>query len=81
MHIKPSTSPWIVLLGPNPSPATAEAGRYTPKMYHTKDYPKIQILTIEGLLNGTERLDAPPQANLFAQAEREAKGEKQGEML
>lgn len=59
----------------------ADAGHYTPKMHYTRDYPKIQILTIEGLLNNTERLDAPPQANLFAQAEREEKGAKQGEML
>lgn len=27
----------------------------------------------EGLLAGTERLDAPPQANPFAKAEREVK--------
>src|SRR5208282_6652927 len=46
----------------------AEAGRYTPKMYHTKDYPKIQIFTIEGLLSGQERVEAPPQENPFAKA-------------
>ena len=39
------------------------------------DYPKIQILTVEGLLAGTERLEAPPQANPFAKAEREKKAE------
>ena len=44
-------------------------------MNHTQDYPKIQILTMEGLLNGTERLDAP------SQAEREGKSGKQEEML
>jgi hypothetical protein len=59
----------------------ADAGRYTSKLCHDKDYPKIQILTIEGLLNGTERLQAPPQANPFAQAQREPKPEKQQEML
>jgi hypothetical protein len=57
-----------------------DAGRYTAKLYQ-KEYPKIQILTVEGLLAGTERLEAPPQANPFAKAEREVKGGKQEEML
>jgi site-specific DNA-methyltransferase (adenine-specific) len=59
----------------------ADAGRYTSKLWHDKDYPRIQILTIEGLLNGTERIDAPPQINPFAMAAREATREKQTEML
>ena len=59
----------------------AEAGRYASKLWHEKDYPKIQILTIEGLLDGAERVDAPPQLNPFAKAQREAKPEKQQEML
>ena len=59
----------------------AEAGRFTSKMWHERDYPKIQILTIEGLLDGTERVDAPPPLNPFAKAQREAKPEKQQEML
>ena len=59
----------------------ADAGRYTSKLWHKKDYPKIQILTIEGLLDGTERVEAPPQDNPFAKAQREAKPEKQPEML
>ena len=59
----------------------AEAGRYTSKLWHDKDYPKIQILTIEGLLDGTERVEAPPPLNPFAKAQREAKPEKQQEML
>jgi hypothetical protein len=42
------------------------------KLYQ-KEYPKIQILTVEGLLNGTERLEVAPQANPFAEAEREVK--------
>lgn len=50
--------------------ATA-AGRYTSKLWHDKDYPKIQILTVEGLLDGTERPDTPPQTNPFAKAEVE----------
>ena len=52
----------------------ADAGRYTSKLWHDKDYPRIQILTVEGLLNGTERIDAPPQINPFAMAAREQRG-------
>jgi hypothetical protein len=59
----------------------ADAGRYASKLWHDKDYPRIQILTVEGLLNGTERIDAPPQLNPFAMAAREASREKQTEML
>jgi site-specific DNA-methyltransferase (adenine-specific) len=59
----------------------ADAGHYTSKLWHDKDYPKIQILTIEGLLAGQERVEAPPQINPFAKAQREAKLEKQQEML
>lgn len=59
----------------------ADAGRYTSKLWHDKDYPKIQILTVEGLLSGTERIDAPPQINPFAMAARESSREKQTEML
>ena len=43
----------------------ADAGRYESKLWHDKDYPKVQILTIEGLLNNTERVDAPTQMNPF----------------
>ena len=59
----------------------AAAGRYSSKLWHDKDYPRIQILTVEGLLNGTERIDAPPQLNPFAMAAREAAEHKQTEML
>jgi site-specific DNA-methyltransferase (adenine-specific) len=59
----------------------ADAGRYTSKLWHDKDYPRIQILTVEGLLNGSERIDAPPQINPFAMAARESAREKQMEML
>lgn len=31
----------------------ADAGRFVSKLWHDKDYPRIQILTAEGLLNGT----------------------------
>jgi hypothetical protein len=33
-----------------------------------QSYPKIRILTVEALMNKTERVDAPPQANPFAQS-------------
>jgi hypothetical protein len=49
----------------------ADAGRYESKLWHKKDYPKLQILTIEGLLDGSERVDSPPQENPFAKAGRE----------
>jgi hypothetical protein len=57
------------------------AGRYSSKLWHDKDYPRIQILTVEGLLSGTERVDAPPQLNPFTMAAREAKQHEQAEML
>jgi DNA modification methylase len=50
----------------------ADAGRYASKLWHKKDYPKIQILTIEGLLSGKERVDSPPQENPFAKAQAES---------
>jgi site-specific DNA-methyltransferase (adenine-specific) len=59
----------------------AEAGRYTSEIWHDKDYPKIQILTIEGLMNKTERVDTPPQTNPFAKAQREGKPEKQKDLI
>jgi hypothetical protein len=59
----------------------ADAGRYGSKLWHDKDYPKIQILTIEGLLSGAERIEAPPQVNPFAKAQREAKPEKQPDLI
>jgi len=58
----------------------ASAGRFESKLWQ-KDYPKIQILTIEGLLNGAERIDAPSQINPFAMAARESTAHQQTEML
>jgi DNA modification methylase len=58
-----------------------DAGRFTSKLWHKRDYPKIQILTIEGLLNGTERVNAPPQDNPFARAARELVEHEQADML
>ena len=57
------------------------AGRCTPKLWHDKDYPRIQILTVEGLLDPIESVDAPPQLNPFAMAARESAREKQAELL
>ena len=59
----------------------ADAGRYASKLWHDKDYPRIQILTVEGLLNGTGRIDAPPQINPFAMAARERKQHEQAEIF
>jgi len=59
----------------------ADAGRYESKLWHDKDYPKIQILTIEDLLSGKERVEAPPQLNPFAKAQREGKAEKQTDLI
>ena len=63
-----------------------DAGRYESNLWHDKDYPKIQLLTIEGLLNKTERVDAPPQMNPFAKAQADTvsgkhTAGKQAEML
>jgi len=59
----------------------ADAGRYESRLWHDKDYPKIQILTVEGLLSGNERVEAPPQMNPFAKAHREGKPEKQVDLM
>lgn len=58
----------------------AEAGRYKAKLYD-KEFPTIQMLTIEGLLNRSQHIDAPPQANPFAKAQRESISGKQTSML
>jgi Restriction endonuclease len=58
----------------------ASAGRYASSLWQ-KDYPKIQIVTIAGLLDDTETINAPPQLNPFAMAAREATQHKQTEML
>ena len=58
-----------------------DAGRHTSKLWDDKDYPRIQILTVEGLLNGSECIDAPAQIHPFAMVARESACEKQTEML
>ena len=42
-----------------------------------KDDPKIQILTVEGLPSGKERVDAPSEVNPFTKAQRDAMPDKQ----
>ncbi len=59
----------------------SDAGRFKSSLWHERDYPKIQILTIEGLLSGRERIDVPPRDNPFAKAARESTAHKQTEML
>ena len=60
----------------------ADAGNYTVNLLdESKTYPKIQILTVEGLMNKTERLNAPPLARAFGKSEREAILEKQQELV
>jgi hypothetical protein len=61
----------------NRADETADAGRYQSKLWHDKDFPKIQILTVEGILSGQERVEAPPQMNPFAKAQREGQAEQQ----
>jgi len=74
----------LVTLEPSTKPMREEAvdaGRYKSTIWHDRDYPKIQILTIEGLMSGKERVEAPPQMNPFAKAPREGKQEKQAELI
>ncbi len=60
----------------------ADAGRYKANLLaDTKSYPKIQILTVESLINKTQRVDAPPQANPFAKAQCEGIREKQPDLV
>lgn len=60
----------------------ADAGRYKANLLNDdKSYPSAQILTVEGLMDKTESLDAPPQANPFLKAEREASREKQQNLV
>ncbi len=58
----------------------ASAGRYDARLWQ-KGYPKIQIVAIAGLLDGTETINAPPSVNPFAMAARETNEHKQTEML
>lgn len=53
-----------------------EAGRYTSALWTRKDYPKIQMLTVGGLLDGTERPDTPPLEDPFAKAPKVPQAEQ-----
>ena len=84
LEAESDSQPGRVLLGKPTKPMrddAVDAGRYESKLWHDKDYPKVQILTIEGLLNQTERVNAPPQMNPFAKAQREAKPQKQADLI
>jgi site-specific DNA-methyltransferase (adenine-specific) len=71
----------LITLDP-PTPAmkkeAVEAGRYACALWKKKDYPRIQILTIEGLLNGTERPNTPPLEDPFAKAPKADSAEQIG---
>jgi len=75
----------LVTLEPPTKPMreeAADAGRYKANLLdESKTYPKIQILTVEGLMNGTERIDAPPQANPFLKAQTEGIQESQPDLV
>ena len=55
--------------------AAVSAGRYHSPLWD-KDYPKIQILTIEELFEGKE-VDMPPATSPYARAPKVTKKEKQ----
>jgi Restriction endonuclease len=63
-----------------PTPAmkkeAVEAGRYTSALWKKKDYPKIQLLTVDGLLNGTERPETPPLEDPFTKVPRRETAEQ-----
>jgi site-specific DNA-methyltransferase (adenine-specific) len=77
---------FFVTLAPPTKPMTTEAvtaGFYHSKHYN-KDYPKIQILSIEGLLSGKERPDYPDLTmggQTFKKAKVEKKEQGQGELF
>jgi site-specific DNA-methyltransferase (adenine-specific) len=71
----------LVTLDPPSQPMRSEAasaGFYQSPGWNRR-YAKLQILTIEGLLAGVERLERPPAAVTFKQAQREQDSDgKQG---
>jgi site-specific DNA-methyltransferase (adenine-specific) len=63
----------LITLEPPTQPMKAEAasaGFYTSPGWN-RTYPRLQILTVEGLLAGVERLDRPPTATTFKTAQKE----------
>jgi site-specific DNA-methyltransferase (adenine-specific) len=65
-------------------PAEAASAGFYHSQIMNKDYPKVQVLTIKGLLEGTERLQIPqwaPDDITFKRAERiEKNKDKQGKL-
>jgi len=62
----------------------AAAGFYESPAFENQQYPKLQILTIEGLLNGQERARYPDLAQgalTFKKATKEKKKVDQGELF
>jgi hypothetical protein len=49
---------------------------YFESKFWQKDYPKIQLVIIEGLLNRIQRIDVPSQINPFTMAARESAAHK-----
>ena len=71
LTLEPPTKPMVT--------EAAKAGFYKSELWQ-KDYPRIQILTIEEILDGT-RPEIPPQQSPFAQAPRERKKAKTKRLL
>lgn len=59
----------------------AAGGRCESNLWHDKDHPKTQIFPIEGLFSTTEHVEAPPQMNPFAKAQREAEPQNQADPI
>jgi site-specific DNA-methyltransferase (adenine-specific) len=63
----------LITLDPPSQPMRTEAasaGHYTSPGWN-RSYPRLQILTVEGLLAGVERLDKPPTSKTFKEAPKE----------
>jgi len=60
--------------------ANTAVGRFVFKLWHEKDSPRIQIITVEALLDGSEHVDASREINPFAMVERSKTPDKQTEM-
>ncbi len=64
ISLEPATKPMLT--------EAAAAGFYESKGWG-QNYPKLQVLTVEGLLHGTQRLEMPPQTAItFKQAPKES---------
>ena len=64
----------LITLDPPSQPMKTEAasaGHYTSPGWN-RSYPRLQILTVEGLLAGVERLDQPPTSKTFKEAPKES---------